>query len=57
MVILPSTFYQHVVDVDWNIPSDLVREHLVHKPLIRRSCILEAERHYFVTEKALAGNK
>ena len=57
MIILPLAFYQHVVDVDLNIPPDLVRKHFVHEPLICRTCVLEVERHYFVAEEALAGNK
>ena len=57
MVILPSNFYQHVVNVDLDTPPDLVREHLIHKPLIHRARILLAKWHYFMTEEALAGNK
>ena len=57
MVVLPTAFYQHVVNVDLNIPSDLVREHLLHEPLIRRACVLKAEQHHFVTEEALASNE
>ena len=57
MIILPSAFYQHVVDVDLDISSNLMCEHLVHEPLICRARILKAERHHFVAEKALAGNK
>ena len=57
MVILPSAFYQHVIDVDLNIPLNLVCEHLVHEPLICRTCILKAEWHHFVAEEALASNK
>ena len=57
MVILPSSFYQHVVNVDLGIPPDLVCKHLVHESLIHRACVLKAERHHFVAEKALAGNK
>ena len=57
MVILTLAFYQHVVDVDLNIPSNLVREHLIHEPLIHLAYILEAEWHHFVIEEALAGNK
>ena len=57
MVLLPSTLHQHVVNVDLNIPPNLVREHFVHEPLICHACILEAKRHHFVTEEALAGNE
>ena len=57
MVILRSAFYQHFVDVDLDIPPDLVCEHLVHEPLIRRACVLKAEWHHFVAEEALASNE
>ena len=43
MVILPSSFYQHVVNVDLDIPPDLVCKHLVHESLIHRACVLKAE--------------
>ena len=52
-----SAFYYHVVNIDLNIPPNLVGKHFVHEPLIRRACVLEAEQHHFVTEKALAGNE
>ena len=32
-------------------------KHLVHEPLICCACVLEAERHYFVAEEALAGDE
>ena len=57
MVVLPTVFYQHVVNVDLNIRFDLVCEHLVHEPLIRCACVLEAKRHHFVIKKALASNE
>ena len=57
MVLLPSALYQNVVDVNLNIPPNLVREHYVYEPLIHRACVLKAERHHFVTEEALVGNK
>ena len=48
MVVLLNTFYQHVIYVDLNVPPNLMCEHLVHQLLIRGTCILEFERHYFV---------
>ena len=57
MVVLPSTFYQHVVNVDLDIPSYLMLEHLVHEPLICCTCVLKAKRHHFVAKEALAGNE
>ena len=57
MVVLPTAFYQHVVNVDLNILPDLVHEHLVHEPLICRARIFEAKWHYFIAEEALASNE
>ena len=57
MVILLNSFYQHVVHVDLNVSSNLMCEHLVHHPLIRGSCVLESERHYFVAKETLAGDE
>ena len=57
MVILPNAFYQHVIHVDLNVSLDLMREHLVHQPLIRGPCVLEFEQHYFVAEETLVGDK
>ena len=57
MVVLPSAFYQHVVTVDLDISSNLMCKHLIHEPLIRCACVLEAKQHYFVIEEALAGDE
>ena len=57
MVILPSTFYQHVVNVDLDISSNLMCKHLVHEPLIRCACIFEAEQHHFIAEDTLVGDE
>ena len=57
MIILPSAFYQHVINVDLDIPSNLVCKHLVHEPLICCARVLKAELHHFIAEEALAGNK
>ena len=57
MVVLLYAFYQHVVYVNLHIPSNLVCEHSVHQPLVRGSCVLKSEWHYFVAEKSLASNK
>ena len=57
MIVLTSAFYQHVVNIDLDISSNLMCEHLVHESLICCTYILEAERHHFVTKEALAGNE
>ena len=57
MIVLLSTFYQHDVNVDLDVSSNLMCEHLVHEPLICHAHIPEAERHHFVVEEAFAGDK
>ena len=57
MIVLPSTFYQHVVNVDLDISSNLMCKHLVHEPLICRARVFKAKRHYFVIEEALASDE
>ena len=41
-------FDDHVIDVYFHVPSDLVGEHLVHHPLVGCPCILQPEWHDFV---------
>ena len=55
MIFLPLAFYQHVVNIVLDIPPNLLRKHFVHKPLVCRARIFQAEWYYFITEKALAG--
>ena len=57
MVILPNAFYQHVVHIDLNVSPDLMREHLVHQPLIYGSRILDSKWHYFVAEETLVSDE
>ena len=57
MIVRLSTFYQHVVNVDLDISSNLMCKHLVHKPLICCARVLEAKQHHFVAEEALASDK
>ena len=57
MIVLPSAFYQYVVSIDLNISSYPMCKHLVHKPLVCCTCILEVNWHYFVAEEALAGDE
>ena len=57
MIVLPSSLYQHVVNVDLDISSNLMCKHFVHEPLICHARILEAEQHHFVAKKALANNE
>ena len=40
MIFFPSAFYQQVVNVDLDIPPNLLREHFVHKPLVHCARIL-----------------
>ena len=57
MIILLSTFYQHVVNIDLDISSNLMCEHFVHEPLRCCARIFEAEWHHFVAEEALVGDE
>ena len=57
MVVFPSTFHQHVVYVDLDVPPNLMCKHFVYQPLICRVYVLETERHHFVAEEALAGDE
>ena len=57
MVVLPSTFYQHVIYVNLDVSSDLMHKHFIHEPLIRCACILKTERHHLIVEEALTGDE
>ena len=57
MIVLLLTFYQHVINIDLDISSNLMCEHLVHEPLICRTCVLETERHHFVAKEALVSDE
>ena len=57
MVVLPSTFYQHVIYVNLDVSSDLMHKHFIHETLIRCACILKTERHHLIVEEALTGNE
>ena len=57
MTVLPSNFYQHVVNVYLDISSNLMCEHLVYEPLVRCTHIFEAEWHHFIAEDALASDE
>ena len=55
MIFLLSSFYQHVVNVDLDIPPNLLCKHFVHKPF-GTSCLHSSGRmDHFITEEALAG--
>ena len=57
MVVLLYAFYQHVVQVNLHIPLNLMCEHFVHQPLIHGTRVLKSERHDFVVEETLVGDK
>ena len=57
LVPLVRAFYQHVVYIDFHVPSYLALEYFVHKPLVRCPCILQTEGHDFVTIQASIGDK
>ena len=43
--------------MDFDIPPNLMCKHFVHELLIHCTRVLKTERHYFVTEEALAGDE
>ena len=47
-------FYQHVIDVDFDVSAYLVKEHSIHEPLIGDPRVLQSEWHHFVTEEPSA---
>ena len=55
MSVVPRlrALHQHVVYVDFHVPSYLALEHFVHKPLVRCPCILQTERHDLVAIQVL----
>ena len=57
MIALSSVFYQHVVDVDLDIPPDLTCKHLVHEPLVCCAGVFKAKWRYFIEEEALASDE
>jgi hypothetical protein len=50
-------FYQHVIDVDLDISTNLVMEHSVHEPLVGGPCVLQPERHNLVAKKSSTYDK
>ena len=59
MSVVPRlrTFYQHVVYIDFHVPSYLALKHFVHQPLVRCPSILQAEGHDFKAIQASIDNK
>ena len=57
VIFLRSTFHQHVVHLDLDISPNLLRGHFVHKPLVCRARILQAEGHHFIAKEALASRE
>ena len=57
VVILPFTFYRHVIYVYFNFLSNLLDEHLIHKSLVGYSNILQSKWHDFIAKMPLACDK
>ena len=57
VVVLLYAFYQHVIHLNLHISTNMVCRHSVHQPLVRGFCVLESERHHFIAEESLAGDK
>lgn len=45
----------HIINVDFDIPSDLVCEDLIHQALVRCSSVLNAKCNFLVAERATIG--
>ena len=45
-------FYQHVVEVNFDVSTNLVMKHSVHEPLVGGSYVLQSEWHYPVAKKS-----
>ena len=54
MVVLFLGFDQHVVDIDFDVSTDLVVEYSVHQSLVGGSCVLQSKWHHFVAEESSA---
>lgn len=56
-VIHLPTFDDYVIDIDFNVSSDLVMEDLVYHPLVCGPGILKPEGHRFVRKYPPINNK
>lgn len=50
---LPTAFYQHVVNIDFYVTTDLVAKVFIYKGLVGGSRILQAERYNLITGQPL----
>lgn len=50
-------FYDHIIDIYFDIPTDLVNEHFFHHALVRCSGVLETECRLLVVDSATIGVK
>ena len=50
-------FHQHVVYIDFHVPSYLALKHFVHKPLVCCPCVLQTEEHDLVAIQASINDK
>ena len=54
---LVQTLYQHVIYIEFYIPSNLWMKHMVNQPLVCCPCVFQTEGHHFVTKQALTGDE
>ena len=53
MVPRLRALHQHVIHINFHVPSNLGLEHFIHRPLVCCPCVLQTERHNFVAVEAL----
>ena len=57
MIFPFQTLYQHIIYIDFQIPSNLWTKHMVNQPLISWPRVFQTEGHYLVAKQTLAGNE
>ena len=50
-------FYNYIINIDFNAPTQLWFEHLSHHPLINRPCVFQTKGHHFVVIISSRSNK
>ncbi|KAF5754603.1 hypothetical protein HanXRQr2_Chr17g0793151 [Helianthus annuus] len=54
-LVFRFAFDHQVIDICFHVSSNLAFEGFIDEPLVSGSCILEAKRHFLITENALVG--
>jgi hypothetical protein len=50
-------FHQHIIDVNFYVPTYLILEHFVYQSLVYGSSILQPVRHHLVVVQSLVSNE